>query len=85
MHDITVSGTANPLHYAAKPPMGYEFIGTVTRNGADTGALAVSTNDCWSHTFGHYCQCNGSSIRMLPQMPTFRAVLLATARHREEG
>jgi hypothetical protein len=85
MHEITVSGTANPLHYATKPPMGYEFIGTVTRNGTDTGALAVSTNDCWSHTFGQYCQCNGSSIRMLPQMPTFRAVLLATARHREEG
>jgi hypothetical protein len=85
MDEITVSGTANPHLYALKAPMGYEFIGTVTRNGTDTGALAVASRDCYAHTFGQYCQCNGSSIRMLPQLPTFRAVLRALDDQKEEG
>jgi hypothetical protein len=85
MDEITVSGTANPHHYAREAPMGYEFIGTVTRNGTDTGALAVASRDCYAHTFGQYCQCNGSSIRMLPQLPTFRAVLRALDGQKEEG
>ena len=74
---IQVSKTANPLHYAKTAPLGYEFVGTVTRNGTDTGALASSTNDCWSHTFGQFCQVNGNAVRMLPQVETFRALVNA--------
>lgn len=85
MDEITVNTTANPNHYALKAPMGYEFVGTVTRNGVDTGALATSTNDCWAHTFGQFCQCNGGSVRMLPQMATFNAIVRAKARQFEEA
>lgn len=65
---IEVNLHASPWSYAGKPganmpPMGYGYIGTVTRNGCDTGALAVSAT-------GYYIQVNCGAVRSLPQAET---------------
>ena len=74
---IEVNLHASPWSYAGPaganmPPIGYGYIGTVTRDGCDTGALAVSAA-------GHYVQVNGGAVRSLPQAETRAAY--QTVRH----
>ena len=62
--------------YSEYAPPGYYFIGTVIRDGFDTGALAVAESDTDS-PFGHYCQVNANAVRLLPQMNTYCAIVRA--------
>lgn len=57
---ITVNPNGNASLYSNTFPVGSKIIGTVTRNGIDTGALVLTPA-------GIYCQVNAGAIRTLDQ------------------
>ena len=74
---ITVKLGGAWRHYSTVAPAHAAVLGTVTRDGIDSGALVRI------EATGIYCQLNASTLRSLPQMEV--AAAIAAAREGQHG
>ncbi len=74
---ITVQIGAMWRHYSTVAPAYAAVLGTVTRDGIDSGALVRIEET------GIYCQLNAGSLRSLPQLEV--AAAIAAARQGQHG